>query len=55
MKIQLNIAYDLNRKLKLQKILRNEKNLQETIVNILNEYFVFLELDKSKIIKNGSI
>lgn len=39
MKIQVDIPKDLNKKLKIKKIEQELKNLQETIIFILREYF----------------
>jgi len=37
MKIQLDIPKELNKKLKIEKVERELKNLQETIIKILEE------------------
>jgi len=39
MKIQIDIPKELNKKLKIEKIERELKNLQETIIEILEEKF----------------
>ena len=39
MKIQLDIPKELNKKLKIEKVERELKNLQETIIKILEERF----------------
>lgn len=39
MKIQLDIPKELNKNLKLERITKDLKNLQETIIRILLEYF----------------
>jgi len=35
MLIQLDIPEDLNKKLKIEKVKRNKKNLEETIIEVL--------------------
>lgn len=39
MKIQLDIPKELNKKLKIEKAEKEFKNLQETIISILNKFF----------------
>ncbi len=39
MKIQLDIPSELNKELKIEKIKTEAKNLEETIITILNKYF----------------
>lgn len=39
MKIQLEIPKELNKKLKIEKIEKELKNLQETVLLILKKYF----------------
>lgn len=37
MKIQVDIPDNLNKELKIEKVKRNNKNLQETIIELLKE------------------
>ena len=39
MKIQVDLSKDLNRKLKIEKAIREFDSLQEILVKILEEYF----------------
>ena len=39
MKIQLEIPKELNKKLKIEKVQKELKNLQETVLFILERYF----------------
>lgn len=39
MKLQVDIPKEINKKLKIEKIKRENKTLQETLIEILKEYF----------------
>lgn len=39
MKIQMDLPKDLNNLIKIEKAIRKNVNLQETVVQILEEYF----------------
>jgi hypothetical protein len=39
MKIQLDIPKELNKKLKIEKINKDQKNLTDTVLSILSEHF----------------
>ncbi len=39
MKIQLDIPMDINKKLKIERVIREHSSMRETIIEILEEYF----------------
>jgi len=52
MKIQIDLPEELNKKLKIYKVLKNKENLQESIICILKRYLAYIDVEKIMSLKN---